>query len=355
VNALAQYPVQASGPRLDNRRIAAGVVDLAVVAVFGLVLRSAAGGEVTASIAAVTVAWGLFYYFVAESHWQQTLGKRLLGLRVQARGGGVPDDRAIALRTVLRVVDGIAFYLVGLLVMLRTGERRQRLGDIVGETEIVDAREPVRPVVKSTLNARVVGAPEAEAEDESVAAFEPVAEPADEEEPQAVEPVADEPVAEEPVAEEDDEPRIEIVTEPAEDEPELPAAAELPEPELPRAEELEPQLPTSMDDEPDRARGPEVEEPVAEEPVAEEAEEPEAESGLPRVSSPAIEELAGDVASSASKPGSHPAQPQEEAPADEEITVKPVETVSPMDLVMGDNESEQEQAGERSRAGTRDN
>jgi uncharacterized RDD family membrane protein YckC len=359
VNALAQYPVQASGPRLDNRRIAAGVVDLAVVAVFGLVLRAAAGGEFTAAIAAVTVAWGLFYYFVAESHWQQTLGKRLLGLRVQAQGGGVPDDRAIALRTVLRVVDGIAFYLVGLLVMLRTGERRQRLGDIVGETEIVDAREPVKPAVKSTINARVVGAPEAEAEDESVAAFEPVAELPDEEEPQAGEPVAEEPVAEEPVAEEDDEPRIEIVTEPAEDEPELPAAAELPGPELPRAEEREPepepQLPTSMDDEPDRARGPEVEEPVAEEPVAEEAEEPEAESGLPRVSSPAIEELAGDVASSASKPGSRPAQPKEEAPADEEITVKPVETVSPMDLVMGDNEPEQEQAGERSRAGSRDN
>jgi uncharacterized RDD family membrane protein YckC len=323
---LAQHPVQASGPRLDNRRIAAGVVDLVVVAVVGLVLRAAAGGEFTAPIAAVTVAWGLFYYFVAESHWQQTLGKRLLGLRVAAQGGGVPDDRAIAMRTVLRIVDGIAFYLVGLLVMLRTGERRQRLGDIVGGTQIVDAREPVKPAVKSTLNARVVEAPEAEAEVETepVDSFEPVAELADEE----------------------DEPRIEIVTEPAEEEPELPAAAELPEPELPRAEEPEPdpepQLPTSMDDEPDRARAPE-------------AEEPEPESALPRVSSPAIEELAGDVASSASNPGSRPAQPQEEAPADEEITVKPVETVSPMDLVMGDNEPEQEQAGERSRAGSRDN
>ena len=233
MNSLAQYPVQASGPRLDNRRIAAGVVDLAVVAAVGLVLRAAAGGEFTAPIAAVTVAWGLFYYFVAESNWQQTLGKRLLGLRVQAQGGGVPDDRAIAMRTVLRIVDGIAFYLVGLLVMLRTGERRQRLGDIVGGTQIVDAREPVKAVVKSTLNAREVGAPEAAAEPEPAHSFEPVAELADEQ----------------------DEPRIEIVTEPAE----------------------------------------------------------------------------------------------------EEITVKPVETVSPMDLVMGENEPEQEQAGERSRAGSRDN
>jgi uncharacterized RDD family membrane protein YckC len=316
VNALAQYPVQASGPRLDNRRIAAGVVDLAVVGLFGLVLRAAAGGQLTASIAAVTVAWGLFYHFVAESHWQQTLGKRLLGLRVQAQGGGVPDDRAIALRTVLRVVDGIAFYLVGLLVMLRTGERRQRLGDIVGGTEVVDAREPVKPAVKSTLNARVVEAPEPAA-------------------------------AEEPKAEEAETPRIEISTEPEEapePEPELPAAAEEPEPQLPTSieeePEPEPELPTSMHDEP--------------EPVAE--EEPAPESELPRVSSPAIEELAGDVASSASKPGRRPAEPKEEAPAaDEEITVKPVETVSPMDLVMDDSEPEAEPASERSRAGSRDN
>ena len=155
MNALPQSPAQAPGPRLDNRRIAAGVVDLAVVALVGLVLR-AVGGEFTPALAAVTVAWGLFYYFVSESTWQQTLGKRLLGLRVQSTAGGVPDERAVALRTVLRVVDGIAFYLVGLLVMLRTGERRQRLGDIVGDTFVVDAAEPARPTAKSTLNARTV-------------------------------------------------------------------------------------------------------------------------------------------------------------------------------------------------------
>ncbi|MBN1528926.1 MAG: RDD family protein [Thermoleophilaceae bacterium] len=330
MNALAQFPVQASGPRLDNRRIAAGVVDLAVVGLFGLVLRAAAGGQFTASIAAVTIAWGLFYHYVAEAHWQQTLGKRLLGLRVQAQGGGVPDDRAIALRTVLRVVDGIAFYLVGLLVMLRTGERRQRLGDIVGATEVVDARQPASPTVKSTLRARDVGAPEPGEVPASV--FEHDREVQGE---VALQDDLDESAGAEIVSEPVDEP---------EPEPDLPAAAEEPEPELPRAEEPEPepeeehepQLPTSMDDEP------------------EPEDEPEADpdGALPRVSSPAIEELAGDVASSASKPGR---EPREKPSSDEDITVKPVETVSPMDLVMGDTEPEPEQASERSRAGSRDN
>jgi uncharacterized RDD family membrane protein YckC len=313
VNALPQVPAQASGPRLDNRRIAAGVVDLAVVGLVALVLRAVAGGEFTAGLAAVTVAWGLFYYFVSESTWSQTLGKRALGLRVERSGGGAPDERAIALRTVLRVVDGIAFYLVGLLVMLRTGERRQRLGDIVAGTVVVDGRAPAKPTVNSTLKAPyvpVLDAEEAFADerqrtDVASASFEPIAEPED---------------VTEVAPDEDESPRIEIVSEPVEE---------------PVAEE------------------PEVEEPVAdEEPVAEaEGEEGEGEE-LPQVSSPAIEELAGDVASSASKPrprqrprpsGDEP--PSEEKPADEDITVKPVETVSPMDLVMSESEPAPEKAG----------
>ena len=47
--------------------------------------------------------------------------------------------REIALRTVLRLVDGLFFYLVGLIVMIATGERRGRLGDLVGGTMIVAA------------------------------------------------------------------------------------------------------------------------------------------------------------------------------------------------------------------------
>ena len=44
------------------------------------------------------------------------------------------------MRTVLRVVDGIGLYIVGLIVMLATGQRRQRLGDMAaGVNTIVDA------------------------------------------------------------------------------------------------------------------------------------------------------------------------------------------------------------------------
>jgi uncharacterized RDD family membrane protein YckC len=329
VNAISQHSVQVSGPRLDNRRVAAGIVDLAVVGLVGAVLRAAAGGEFTAALAAVTIAWGLFYYFVTESTSGQTLGKRLLGLRVERTEGGPADERAIAQRTVLRLVDGIGFYVVGLVVMLRTGERRQRLGDIVAATRIVDAREPAKPTLKSTLNAK----------ETPVAAAEPVEAPEAPEAPHRAEVPSqlfdlDRERESEPV-EEDEGPRVEIVSS---------AAEEPPAEEQPVAEE------------------PVAEEPAAEEPEPEDRPEEDASDDggvLPRVSSPALEELADDVASSAATPRRRPrvrtpeesegAAPEpEKAPADEPLTVKPVETVSPMDMVMAetDDESEPEQAEE---------
>ena len=90
MNAISQFSARASGPRLDNRRVAAGAVDLAVVGVVGALLSVAAGGEYTALLGVVTVGWGLFYYFVSESTWGQTLGKRWLGLRVERAAGGTP-------------------------------------------------------------------------------------------------------------------------------------------------------------------------------------------------------------------------------------------------------------------------
>ena len=345
MNAISQFPARASGPRLDNRRVAAGVVDLAVVFVVGAVLSLVAGGEFTPLLGAVTVAWGLFYHFVTESIAGQTLGKRWLGLRVQRASGGTPDEREIALRTVLRLVDGIGFYVVGLVVMLRTGERRQRLGDIVAGTAVVDAREPAKPSVKSTLKTMdfPIASPEVPAGAE--------AEEAEEEQPHRAELPSnlfnhdrDEEI--ESAVEEDESPRIEIVSSGDED---LTAEEGLtPEPELPVAE-FEPRAELPLP-EPEAEREPEAELPLPEPAAEAETDSDEQESGgdsMPSVSSDALDELAGDVASTTSKPGRKPRKQAEpkEAPADEEITVKPVETVSPIDLVMDDAEDEPEKAG----------
>lgn len=82
----------------------------------------------------------LAYYFVFEVALGQTIGKRLLGLRVVRADGSRPPVAAIAVRTLLRIVDWLpALYLLGFLAMLATGQRRQRLGDLAAKTRVARA------------------------------------------------------------------------------------------------------------------------------------------------------------------------------------------------------------------------
>ncbi len=130
-----------------GRRIGAALVDLAVVAVLFVVLglligesESGNGGAQVSLDGAPALVWAalaLLYYFLSEAISGRTLGKRLLGVRVAAAGGGRAGAGQIAVRTVFRLIDGIGFYLIGLIVVLATGKRRQRLGDLAARTTVV--------------------------------------------------------------------------------------------------------------------------------------------------------------------------------------------------------------------------
>jgi uncharacterized RDD family membrane protein YckC len=89
----------------------------------------------------VYLAVVLVYHFAFEVTVGQSVGKRLLGLRVTRADGSRPSAAAIAVRTLLRIVDWLpALYLVGFLAMLATGEeRRQRLGDLAARTRVARA------------------------------------------------------------------------------------------------------------------------------------------------------------------------------------------------------------------------
>jgi uncharacterized RDD family membrane protein YckC len=82
---------------------------------------------------------GVVYRFGMEARDGQTIGKRRYGIRVVAADGGPAGPRAIAIRSVLRIVDSLPVsYLIGLLSMVRTGPaRRQRIGDVVAGTIVV--------------------------------------------------------------------------------------------------------------------------------------------------------------------------------------------------------------------------
>src|SRR5215216_1079467 len=149
MNAIAQASsASATGPQLDNRRVLAGLVDIAIVALGGAVVLFAgdalSGGssDVQGALGAVIAGWALYYYFALESGDGQTVGKKLVKLRVVRADGRPAGMREIAVRSILRVVDGVGLYVVGLIVMLATGQRRQRVGDLAAGTIVVDASSP---------------------------------------------------------------------------------------------------------------------------------------------------------------------------------------------------------------------
>ncbi len=96
-------------------------------------------------------AVSLSYFFICEARTGQTVGKRAVGICVRSAAGGPAGLRAVSARTVLRLIDGILFYLLGLLVALISGKRRRRIGDLAGGTVVVPVQEDFEPAPPRAL------------------------------------------------------------------------------------------------------------------------------------------------------------------------------------------------------------
>lgn len=76
------------------------------------------------------------YYFGSELAWSATPGKLATGLRVVSINAEPLSARRIAVRTVLRIVDGLPFlYLVG-LITVAASKNHQRVGDMAAGTTV---------------------------------------------------------------------------------------------------------------------------------------------------------------------------------------------------------------------------
>ena len=132
---------------VTGRRILATIVDVIIFSIFFWLLAmllgssSAEGGSVAFSLGtlgSLIYFVGVFaYYLLMEGYLGQTVGKMLLGIKViREDNGGVPGLGAAALRTVLRIIDGILFYAVAFVSVLST-QKNRRLGDMVANTLVV--------------------------------------------------------------------------------------------------------------------------------------------------------------------------------------------------------------------------
>jgi uncharacterized RDD family membrane protein YckC len=408
MNAFAHASTAPAGPELDGRRILAAVIDLALVILGGVVLTTIVstlaggdGGFASTQVRAVMVAWALYYFFALESGDGQTIGKKVMKLRVVSADGSALGMREVAIRTVLRVVDVFA----GLIVMIATRERRQRLGDLAAGTMVADASAVPADTAVAAATAPtepLVGADEPLPFDEAPAAADepapfappeaagapeiatpdvgtplPGAAPSESNEPPALEDFdpysltqpsepTDEPAlselspiepaspapspTDEPVAEDSgDEAREYSLGEGQEDEPALgdalPSEPSLGEPAFPAAAPAEEPAP----DQPSAEEEPAPDQPSAEEPAA---DEPPAEQPAGPTPEESLAQLMGGQASkeAPADEADEPDEPAEDADAvedqDEDVRVRPVETMSAIDMVMGGDDENRPESPE---------
>lgn len=119
-----------------------------ILLVFGLFGMSLAAALTTLSYFAFTVGYGI----VCEWFWRgQTVGKRLLRLRVVDIEGMRLRFDQVVVRNLVRCVDALPmFYFLGGLICLLT-PRRQRLGDLAANTIVVSIPREAQPDVDRLL------------------------------------------------------------------------------------------------------------------------------------------------------------------------------------------------------------
>jgi uncharacterized RDD family membrane protein YckC len=145
-----QLPLAGVGTRL-----AAALIDMAIMAAFGMLvfLLAMVGAGIGAEEVTLPAAFALMCLLPVlgpmffEARWRgQTPGKRVMSLRVIARDGTPASGGQLFLRNVLRLVDFLPFgYFAGLAAMFASSQS-QRLGDLVGGTVVV--REDARALVE---------------------------------------------------------------------------------------------------------------------------------------------------------------------------------------------------------------
>jgi uncharacterized RDD family membrane protein YckC len=156
--AVDTFEATATAPRTHGRyrfarlgdRFIAFVLDTAFL--FGLFAivdawaftrwGSVEGSELRLTTASLLIAVTLnatvffLYGWLLEAAWGATLGKAMVGIRVVGTRQG-RSFSACAVRNVLRIVDGLGFYLVG-TVVAACSAARQRVGDMYARTAVIE-------------------------------------------------------------------------------------------------------------------------------------------------------------------------------------------------------------------------
>jgi uncharacterized RDD family membrane protein YckC len=81
--------------------------------------------------------FGFLYYWLLEALFGVTIGKAIVGVKVADVAGHACGAKRSLVRNLLRLVDGLGFYLIGFLVAVLS-RKRQRLGDHFAGTYVIE-------------------------------------------------------------------------------------------------------------------------------------------------------------------------------------------------------------------------
>lgn len=156
-SVVAQGDMLAGGYHVASMRdrLVATVLDstflIAAFVLTGMVLAARMHGSAENGFALTSArAWrafagalaaGVLYFWLCEGLFGATLGKALAGIQVRTTAGGRCGLIPSLVRNLLRIVDGLGVYLFGFILALFSS-RRQRLGDQVAGTIVVEHRLP---------------------------------------------------------------------------------------------------------------------------------------------------------------------------------------------------------------------
>ena len=145
--AVADFTNEDRRP-FDRRRRKARAIDNILLVPVALGVVKLTGG-VTIAAGLLVLAIEMSYFFLFESLKGQTIGKRVANLRVVRPDGNAASTGKIAVRTLLRPID---YTIFGIITVLATGKRRQRLGDLAADTIVRDdnrtfTRPPESPLL----------------------------------------------------------------------------------------------------------------------------------------------------------------------------------------------------------------
>ena len=131
--------------RLGTRFIALLIDSFILVLVFGILLAITGysfpdPAEYGLGLVPLLTIGAVFLYFtMMEGFHGATIGKMIFRVKVVKEDGSECGIGAALVRNLLRIIDGLFFYVVGAVLIVRS-QKRQRLGDRVAKTVVIRPR-----------------------------------------------------------------------------------------------------------------------------------------------------------------------------------------------------------------------